>query len=59
VPSIWSVQAVVIDLLRAALMPGTFTWVNLARHPKEATRLLAEAKRKRQRQRIFAAEALT
>jgi hypothetical protein len=59
VPSIWSVQAVVIDLLRAALMPPNFNWVNLARNPKGDCRLLAEAKRKRQRQRIFATKSLT
>jgi hypothetical protein len=59
VPSIWSVQAVVIDLLRAALTPHNFAWVHLARDPNKASRLLAEAKRKRQRQRIFAAKSLT
>jgi hypothetical protein len=59
VPSTWSIQAVVIDLLRAALMPRTFTWVNLARDTNAACRFLAEAKRKRQRQRIFSMKPLT
>ena len=51
-PSIWSIQAVVIDLLRTALMPNTFSWVNLAGDMSPACRRLAEAKRKRQRQKI-------
>jgi hypothetical protein len=33
VPSIWSIQAVVIDLLRAALTPRNFTWMNLSGDP--------------------------
>jgi hypothetical protein len=59
VPSIWSIQAVVIDLLRAALTPRNFTWMNLPGDPHGACRLLAEAKRKRQRQRIFSAQSQT
>jgi chorismate mutase len=59
VPSLWSIQAVVIDLLRAALAPRNFTLLDLVRARPETCRQLAEAKRKRRRQRIFRAETLT
>jgi len=59
VPSLWSIQAVVIDLLRAALAPRNFSLADLVRARRETCRQLAEAKRKRRRQRIFRAETLT
>jgi hypothetical protein len=59
VPSLWSVQAVVIDLLRAALTPRNFTLADLARAKQATRQLLAEAKRKRQRQKIFQTETLS
>jgi hypothetical protein len=59
VPSLWSVQAVVIDLLRAALTPRNFTLTDLARAKQATRQLLAEAKRKRQRQKIFQTETLS
>jgi hypothetical protein len=59
VPSVWSIQAVVIDLLCAALTPHNFTLADLARAKQTACRFLGEAKRKRQRQRIFQTETLT
>ena len=58
VPSLWSIQAMVIDLLRAALTPRNFTFVDLAREKRATCQRLAEAKRKRQRQRIFRAGPL-
>jgi hypothetical protein len=56
---LWSVHAVVIDFLRTALTPRNFTLADLVRAKKAACRFLAEAKRKRRRQRIFSAETLS
>jgi hypothetical protein len=58
VPSLWSIQAVIIDLLRTALTPRNFMLADLAR-AKQAAQRLADAKRKRQRQRIFSAATLS
>ena len=55
----WSMHAVVIDLLRVALTPRNFTLADLLRARRETCRRLAEAKRKRRRQRIFPAETLS
>jgi hypothetical protein len=50
---------VVIDLLRAALTPPNFTLADLARVKLVACKLLGEAKRKRQRQRILPTKTLS
>jgi len=56
---LWPIHAVVIDLLRAALTPRNFTLADLVRAASEICRRLAEAKRKRRRQRIFPAKTLS
>jgi hypothetical protein len=56
---LWSIHAVVIDLLRAALTPRIFALADLLRARREIGRSLAEAKRKRRRQRIFPAKTLS
>ena len=58
-PSLWAIQAVVIGLLVRALTPPNITIADLAQDKHNARRRLAEAKRKRQRQRIFPAKSLT
>jgi len=59
VASLWAIQAVVVDRLRAALMPGNVTVTDLLQAKHTLTRLLAEAKRQRQRQKITATKALS
>jgi hypothetical protein len=59
VPSLWAIQAVVIDLLCVALTPRNFTLADLVNASRETCRQLAEAKRKRRRQRMFRPKTLT
>jgi hypothetical protein len=59
VPSLWAIHAVVIWLLVGALTPPNVSIADLLRDKHHAARRLAEAKRKRQRQRIFPPKSLT
>jgi hypothetical protein len=59
VPSIWSIQRVVLQLLCAAFMPANFTLVDFIEADPVTFRLLAEAKRKRRRQIIYSRKKLT
>jgi len=59
VPSLWAIQAVVIGLLVRTLTPPNVTIADLVQQKQNACRRLAEAKRNRQRQRIFPPKSLT
>jgi hypothetical protein len=56
---LWAIHAAVFEMLRAALTPRRFTLADLTRTKQAAWRLLGEAKRKRQRQRLLSAKSLT
>jgi hypothetical protein len=59
VPSLWAIHAIVIGLLVCAVMPPTVTITDLVQQKHDACHRLAEAKRKRQRQRILLPKSLT
>jgi hypothetical protein len=59
VPSLWAIHAVVIGLLVCAVMPLNVPIADLVQQKHDACRRLAEAKRNRQRQRIFPPKSLT
>jgi hypothetical protein len=59
VPSLWAIHAIVIGLLGCALMPPNVTIADLVQQKHDACRRLAEAKRKRQRQRLLPPKSLT
>ena len=50
--SLWAIQVVVIGLLVRALTPPNVTIADLERQKHDACRRLAEAKRKRRRQKF-------
>jgi len=59
VPSLWAIQAVVIGLLVRALTPPNVTIADFERQRHDTCRRLAEAKRKRRRQKILPPKSLT
>jgi hypothetical protein len=59
VPSLWAIHAIVIGLQLRALTPPNVTIVDLVQQKHDAMHRLAEARRTRQRQRIFPSKSLT
>jgi hypothetical protein len=58
-PSLWALQAAVIAMLCAALVPNTFTLADFVNARSRVLPRLAEPPRKRLRQRIFSAKSLS
>ena len=58
-PSLWALQAAVIAMICATLVPNTFTLADFINARSRMFRRLAEPRRKRVRQRIFSAKSLS